>query len=113
MSVRNWLVGRNLEDQAVILAEMDVFSMSDLGVRIFWEDTEKEATPPFVPEKVRAAFKETVDSAHWSDQLMEVLLFCRSVWVWADRYPFILDFFVQLFVLRWDFFDFFRLTKKF
>jgi Ca2+-binding EF-hand superfamily protein/broad specificity phosphatase PhoE len=72
MSVRNWLRQQGLGDQDRVLADIDVLSLSDLGVRIFWEDTEKEkVTMPVVPEQVRNAFKATVPAHMWSGEDLE------------------------------------------
>jgi hypothetical protein len=52
---------------------MDVLSMSDLGVRIYWEDTEKDrVTMPFVPEVVREAYKKTMPPEMWSGENLQV-----------------------------------------
>lgn len=82
MSVRGWLASQGLADQAQDLADIDVFSMSDLGVRIYWEDTEKEkVTMPFVPEVVREAYKKSIAAHMWSGDDLEV----REIIVSPDR----------------------------
>lgn len=74
MSLRKWLDEQNLSSQAMELANLDVYSMRDLGVRIFWEDNETDKAHPHVPENVTAAFKASVAADVWSGQNLSVLV---------------------------------------
>jgi len=68
MSLRKWLADNGLLSQAPTLVDLDVISVNDLGVRIFWEDA---TSTTGVPEEIRSRFKATEPSDKWSGAYLE------------------------------------------
>jgi broad specificity phosphatase PhoE/Ca2+-binding EF-hand superfamily protein len=70
MSLRKWLADNSLLAHAPALVDLDVISVSDLGVRIFWEESNGTLS---VPEEIRSKYKATENQDKWSGAHLEDL----------------------------------------
>eukprot|EP01127_Copromyxa_protea_P016940 TRINITY_DN5126_c0_g1_i1.p1 TRINITY_DN5126_c0_g1~~TRINITY_DN5126_c0_g1_i1.p1 ORF type:complete len:465 (-),score=82.18 TRINITY_DN5126_c0_g1_i1:60-1454(-) len=69
-SLSRWLGDAGLQEHGHLLADLDVFSITDLGVRIFWEAKKDKS---LVPVAVSDLYKETQPPELWSGEGLEGL----------------------------------------